>query len=164
MLKITGCILLFISCSALGFLKASSYKARRRELESALELVRLLNLEISYRKDPLQKTFQKVAALKECWFSDVLRECAFHLMKQEPLQRSWKGALNAGERPCPLLPGDVAVLEDLSLGLGKSDTRGQKEIFEPAMLRLAECLQQAQDQERKQGKMYRSLGVSAGVV
>ncbi len=42
MLKIAGCILIFAGCTSLGFIKSSGYAARRRELENALELIRLL--------------------------------------------------------------------------------------------------------------------------
>ena len=76
MLKIAGCILIFAGCTSLGFIKSSGYAARRRELENALELIRLLAVEITYRQDHLAKTFMKVSELKRCWFSDVLHSCS----------------------------------------------------------------------------------------
>ena len=59
MVKVIAGILLFFGCTALGFSKASGYKNRRVELEDTLELIRLLHLDISYRKDALAKTFQR---------------------------------------------------------------------------------------------------------
>ena len=61
MVKVIAGILLFFGCTALGFSKASGYKNRRVELEDTLELIRLLHLDISYRKDALAKTFQRAA-------------------------------------------------------------------------------------------------------
>ena len=64
MVKVIAGILLFFGCTALGFSKASGYKNRRVELEDTLELIRLLHLDISYRKDALAKTFQRAALQK----------------------------------------------------------------------------------------------------
>lgn len=147
----------------MGFIKSFSYKSRRVELENTLELIRLLNLEISYRKDSLKKTFQRVAAQKQCWFSKVLEDCSEYLSFQEPLKTAWQNSLNKNMDSCPLLPKDIEILKDVSMGLGRSDTQGQKKIIEPAVLRLEAGIKEAARAEMKMGKMYRSLGVAAGV-
>ena len=66
MLKVIGCVLIFISCTSLGFLKASSYRARIAELESVAELLKLLDMEITYRRDSLVRAFGKVSDAKPC--------------------------------------------------------------------------------------------------
>lgn len=102
MLKIAGCILIFAGCTSLGFIKSSGYAARRRELENALELIRLLAVEITYRQDHLAKTFMKVSELKRCWFSDVLHSCSLCMKEQRPLADSWEAALSENAKNCPL--------------------------------------------------------------
>ena len=164
MIKIIAGILLFFSCTALGFSKASTYKARRLELENTLELIRLLHLDIAYRKDALAKVFQRTGLQKSCWFAQVLQECAEGLAAQRPLGNAWREALQRNELDCPLLPEDTEILTDLFLGLGRSDTSGQKRILEPAVYRLEQQIHKAQEQEWKMGKLYRSLGLAAGVV
>ena len=91
MVKVIAGILLFFGCTALGFSKASGYKNRRVELEDTLELIRLLHLDISYRKDALAKTFQRAALQKSCWFADVLQECAEGLTAQKTLGKNLAG-------------------------------------------------------------------------
>lgn len=164
MVKIIAGILLFFGCTALGFSKASGYKNRRVELEDTLELIRLLHLDISYRKDALAKTFQRAALQKSCWFADVLQECAEGLTAQKTLGKTWQDALYKEKEGCPLLSEDVEILTDLFLGLGRSDTRGQQQILEPVLYRLEQQICKAQELEYKMGKMYRSLGLAAGVV
>ena len=164
MIKIMGCILIFASCTGLGFLKAAAYKDRRRELEHTLELIHLLEMEITYKKDSLAKTFQKVSLLKHCWFGQVLETCGRQLADQKPLQQAWQAGLEENRHGCPLLPGDLQILQDISLGLGKSDAQGQKKVLESAVLRLKAKLRDAVLQEEKQGRMYRGLGMAAGVV
>ena len=164
MIKLTGCALIFISCCLMGFMKASSYKERSRELESILELVKLMELEISYKKEPLAKTFQKSASLKSCWFSEVLQSSGEALSKQRPLHEAWQKSITAHCAGSPLQQQDIEILKDLALGLGRSDTAGQSKVLEPVMTRLQQQLRYAGEQEMKQGRMYRGLGIAAGVV
>lgn len=164
MLKLTGCVLIFMSCCFMGFIKASSYKNRSSELESIVEVVRLMELEISYKKEPLAKTFQKAASMKPCWFSEVLQSSSEALQQQRSLHEAWKEAITIHQEKSPLLQQDMEILKDLALSLGKSDTAGQSKVLEPAMLRLQQQLKSAREQEMKQGRMYRGLGISAGIV
>lgn len=164
MFKILGCILIFAGSTCIGLIKSSSYKARRVELSDTIELIRMLQLDITYRKDSLQKTFVKTADLKDCWFADVLTSCSSLLEKNTAIEEAWNISIKRNLDVCPLHRNDLGILKDLSMGLGKSDTTGQKNIFEPALLRLNSALQDASDQEKKQGRMYRSLGIAAGLV
>lgn len=164
MLRLLGCILIFISCSSMGFIKALSYKARTTELENTLELIRLLNMEIIYKKDSLAKVFERVSCMKSCWFACVLKECSIHMKHQKTLEFSWQQALIKNAENCPLKTSDIKILEDISAGLGKSDVSGQKKFMEPAVIRMETSLTEAREQEKKQSKMYRGLGVAAGTV
>ena len=65
----------------MGFSKAFSYRARREELENTLELVRILNLEISYRKDSLKKTFERVSGMKKAGLQRCLK-AAVNILKK----------------------------------------------------------------------------------
>ena len=65
---------------------------------------------------------------------------------------------------CPLKEQDIEVLRDLAMGLGKSDIKGQQSFMRPAMIRLENLLKEARVQEQKQSRMYKGLGVAAGIV
>lgn len=164
MLKIIGCILILISSYCLGVFKAQTYKVRTAELESILELLNLLELEITYKKEPLMKTFHKVANCKDCWFSTVLEHCSEEMVQQNPMMDAWQNAIAMHQRETPLEQQDIEILQDLALSLGKSDIQSQRRMLEPARIRLNERLAQAKELERRQGRMYRGLGLSAGVV
>ena len=89
-------------------------------MEDTLELIRMLDMEISYRRDPLAKTFGNVAAMKNCWFSHILRECAGAMKKQEPLEAAWRRAIDENISACPLDQRDIANTE------GYPDRTGKK--------------------------------------
>ena len=163
MLRLAGCAVIFICCTSLGMIKASVYGQRRREIENTLELIRLLELEISYRKETLSKAFEKTASMKDCWMSNVLSSCADGLRMERPLSDSWKDAIDMNIQKCPLTKAETDILMDISMGLGRSDVQGQAKIFAPALIRLEKCLEDASVQERKQGRMYRGMGVAVGI-
>ncbi|MDO4485797.1 MAG: stage III sporulation protein AB [Bacillota bacterium] len=164
MFKILGCILIFAGCTFAGAAKASSYKYRRRELENIIELLRFMQMDISYRKDSLYKTFKKTAALKDCWFAELLRICCSELADNATIETAWSIAVNDSMAACPLHKEDIDILHDISLGIGKSDSQGQQNVLEPIQLRLASALDEALMMEKKQGRMFRSLGASAGII
>lgn len=164
MFKLAGCMLLISCCTMLGFIKASTFKGRRLELENIIETLKLMDIEITYKKDPLAKSFHKVSAMRPCWFSDLLGACGTKMDYHRSLDESWKSSVNECSINSPLKEGDIDIIDDLIMGLGKSDSEGQKKLFEPAILRLQSNLKDAYQQEQKQGKMYVSLGTAAGVV
>lgn len=164
MIKFVTCILIISGCTAIGFIKAYTYKARRIELENTLELVRMLELEIAYKKDSLKKIFERISSLKSCWFSQVLKDCGDCLGNEKPLNMAWHQAIRYNSAQCPLLKDDIEILKDVSMGLGKSDIKGQKQIIEPAVAKLESKIKEAKNAEIKSGKMYRSLGIATGIV
>lgn len=164
MIKLIICIVIISGCSAAGFIKADEFKARTKELENILEVFKLLQIEINYRKEPLQPMFKKLYLQKVCWFTDVLNECSLNLLKGYDLKQSWNCALQYKMNLCPLKKEDIEILEDIALGLGKSDSQSQINIINPATERIKTKLKEATEKEAKLGKMYKSLGFAAGII
>ena len=157
-------MLICLSCGILGFMKAFSYRERRTELEGIIEIMELLELEISYRRDSLSKTFKRVSSLKDCRFSNVLSACGDYLESQNSLTASWEKAMESNLKSLPLNREDIAILNDIPMGLGRSDIKGQEKVFRPILIRLRQKCGEAFEQEKKQGRMFKGLGVSSGVV
>lgn len=160
-MKIIGCILLFISCSLMGYFKAISYKTRVNELENIIEIIKLIEIEITYRKESLKKVFRRVSRSKKCWFSKVLEGCEKQLDSEISFENAWKHSIKCQEN-CPLNDCDLEVLHDLSLAIGRSDTAGQISAIEPIIIRLNCNLEMAKANNLKLGKMYKGLGIASG--
>lgn len=164
MLKLIGCMIL-ISCSCmLGSIKASSFKARRHELENIIEVLRMMDIEITYKKEPLARAFLKLSSIRSCWFTKLLDTCGQMVNENKSLDESWEISKIECSTKEPLINADIDILDDLIIGLGKCDSEGQHRLFEPAILRFQTNLKEAYLREQKQGKMYVSLGAAAGVV
>lgn len=164
MIKIAGCLMLVLCSSMLGIIKASTYKARRQELENIIETLKLMEIEITYRKETIYKTFTKLSDMRSGWFSQALKACSIGLEQQLSLQESWKKSIVGYKCNNSLYEDDLDILYDLVMGLGNSDIEGQKKLFISNISRLEINLNKATVAEHKQGKMYTGLGTAAGIV
>ena len=61
MFKALLCMIIIMSSGTLGLLKSQAFSQRIRELNDLRSMVRQLNTEINYRKDPLITTFRRIA-------------------------------------------------------------------------------------------------------
>lgn len=163
MLKLTGCVMLAAGCFLMGVIKSVSFKERRKEIDNVIEILKLIEIELIYKKDPLAKTLIKVSHLKKSWLSEVLRVCSKSLEYGCSLDDSWYKSKQSFESSCPLKHCDTEILDDFFLGLGKSDIEGHKRLFEPITMRLMRNRDDAYGDECKLGKMYKALGGAAGI-
>lgn len=163
MIRLAACLCIVFGGALAGETKAQDYRKRRRELESALELIRLLELELTYRKDSLYKIFAAAAQQKPCIFATLLECSSEKLRHQCTLQEAWNRSLRETETTS-FTDEDLQILQDFILGLGRSDTSGQKKLLEPVKVRLMRQLEDAREAESQKGRMYRGLGLSAGIL
>lgn len=160
-MKVAGCIILFIACCLMGYMKAFTYISRVRELEDIIELIKLLEVEITFRKENLKAAFQRVSKVKKCWFSGVLSKCEEYMHAEKPLNESWILAIG-NMKNCPLNNSDLEILNDISIVIGRSDSEGQSKMLQPTIIRLNRNLESARICSCNQGKMYKGIGIASG--
>ncbi len=160
-MKIAGCILLFFGCCLMGYMKAFTYKSRVKELENVIEIIKLIEVEITYRKESIKKVFKRVSGVKNSWFSNVLGECEKNLEDNESFDKAWKNSIKNQDK-CPLNSSDIEILNDLAAAIGRSDAEGQSKMIVPVVIRLNRNLESAKSSYRNQGKMYKGIGVASG--
>ena len=56
------------------------------------------------------------------------------------------------------------MIKDLGLQLGKSDIQGHAGVFSLTEAKLEAQIQEASEEKKAKGKMYRGLGFSAGIL
>lgn len=164
MLKIIGSLMLIVACSLMGCLKANSYKERKRELENILETIKLMDMYITYRREPLRKVFINTAKYRKSWFTDILNKCVEQIDEHQDFEIAWKKSIVNNIETSPVIKEDITIIEDMMIGLGKSDIAGQRRILESSASRIKDQLADAIYKEKSLGKLYRTLGVAAGIV
>lgn len=158
MFKIFGILLLAACPAAAGFLLAGAKSKRIAQLQAALVLLGALEQYISYETATLSEITYK---LKE--------DARFHVLGLSMLdthRRDAAAALCACFRENPALcleQQDVQLLCDCCSNLGATDTDGQIRHCRMYRQALEQRLEEQRSVCRQKSRLYRSLGVFAGL-
>lgn len=159
-----GALLLFCGTAAIGFGAAAGLRKRTNALLSFLGGLTIMEVEMQFRLTPMPDLLDKLAtetggAAGE--FFALCRDSLFRLA-DAPLSQLWREALHS--RGGMLAEEDRRVLEQLGAVLGCYDVDGQLSAIEEARKRLEECHRHAEARQVNLGKMYRVLGMAAGIM
>ena len=164
MFKAVLCLIIIISSGALGLLKSQAFSQRIRELNDIRSMVRQLNTEINYRKDPLITTFRRIAEQNSNISSKLLTECASHMTSYKEFGQCWNASLEEVCADTSLKKEDKAILAELGAQLGKSSVEGQGDMFRLTEEKLLHQINLAVKEKDSKGKMFGGLGFSLGIV
>ena len=164
MVKSVLCIIIIFSCGTLGLLKSQAFSQRIKELNDIRSMIRQLNTEINYRKDPLITTFRRVASQNNNLSSRLLSKCAYHMTSYKEFGQCWNAALEEVCADTFLKKEDKAILAELGAQLGKSSVEGQADMFHLTEEKLLQQITLAVKEKDSKGKMFGGLGFSLGIV
>lgn len=164
MFKAILCLIIIFASGGLGILKAQSYRQRLDELTEFSDMMRMLQTEMSYRKDPLPAVFARISEYKDNRAMDLLATCSLSMKESLDLHQCWEHALRRAYRGSCLKETDLQIIKDIGLQIGKSDIRGQAAMFSLIEAKLSAQTEEAAKEHETKGKMYRGLGFSIGIV
>ena len=164
MFKALLCMIIIMSSGTLGLLKSQAFSQRIRELNDLRSMVRQLNTEINYRKDPLITTFRRIALQNNNISSKLLSRCAYNMTSYNEFVQCWNAALEEVCADTSLKKEDKAILSELGTQLGKSSTEGQADMFRLTEEKLLQQIEIAVKEKDSKGKMFGGLGFSLGIV
>jgi stage III sporulation protein AB len=164
MFKAVLCLIIIISSGALGLLKSQAFSQRIRELNDLRSMVRQLNTEINYRKDPLITTFNRIASQNSNTSSKLLSRCSEYMTSYKEFGQCWNAALEEVCADTSLKKEDKAILAELGAQLGKSSIEGQSDMFRLTEEKLLHQINLAVKEKDSKGKMFGGLGFSLGIV
>jgi len=159
--------LLIISCCGLfGLLKSMKYSIRLEQLKDLTESLSILESEMKYRRDPLPETLERISKYKSNSASDFF-SLVSEILKENrtcSMIECWCKAVNECYGKTSLKDEDLEVIKDIGLELGKSDISGQSNMFLRVLKRMEVCCAEAGCEKSTKGKMYKSMGITVGVV
>lgn len=157
--KLAGAVLVLVAGAGLGWEMAARLARRVRELRSLGVCLRVLEKEVAVGAVPLPVALERSARVAEPAVARLLGEAAALLTdgSGRTAQEAWEEALRRA--PLCLLPRDLEVLRGLGVTLGSSGRADQVKHISLAREQLAAREQVARDEEQRQGRLYRYLGV-----
>lgn len=168
-MKGTGLILILVSCSGLGFQAAGMLHRRIRECQAIEQSFRRLMGEIRYGQLPMAEALRQAAGQGQSGGSPSAF-AAFFLRTASRLERRdhgtfrqiWQEELD-GYLQGSVLREEGALLQGLGEQFGSLDLEEQCLALERFLQEWTRQIAELQEQEKRKGHLYRSLGICAGL-
>lgn len=162
MIIIKSIILLsiFLISSMLGIMFANKYKDRVKDLKEMKSALNILKTKIEYTYEPLPQIFSQIADEYTSGVGEIFR-ISSKKMNELSAGEAWKyGIKNAKTN---MKEEDIKILENLQKLLGKTNAEGQLSEIELIDNFISEQIEIAEEEQKKNEKLYKSLGIIAGL-
>lgn len=166
MFKIIGILLVVTAGISFGFSKAGK---EQKKLEQGIALKRMLYLlqgEIRYGFTPLPEAVVVIAEKTAPEFRPFLNQIAKRLKsyREESFFAVWKEALEEQLKLQIIEPKFLEILMSMGETIGYLDKEMQEKTIDFAIEQIEDVIFQMKDQVIKNCRMYRSLGLSFGLL
>ena len=164
-IKLIGGLFLIGSAAAVGFIKAEELQVRVRILLELKRMIGFLQGELRFHKASLAEAFEAVSDRTSEPFAGFLKELARKIETKDfrGFEEIWKEQVERLLKEDGFQKEDRYLLETLGNGLGYLDLKMQTENLNLVMLQTEEAVRLAKEMQQVKGKMYQTLGVTAGV-
>ena len=150
--------------TSIGFILSKGYSERLNELNAFNTLVNILQNTIKFTKLPLKDIFEQIGNITiKTRVKNIFIKCSQKL-KDTSLENAWKQAIDEEIYYLNMKNEDFDVIDTLGNTLGKTDIDGQMNELNHFKERLNIQIKQAEEEKRKNSKMFKSLGTIAGLV
>lgn len=163
--QLIACAVVVCGCAYLGVLFSDSFRKRVRQLEEFCLVVKQLEYDIDFLNTPLGESLIRLSGMCEGGVSDVLKYVGNNLSGAGCVEMLglWKKAFDRFEKELALTEDDKRIIFDFTKNLGCGDRIREKNNIKAAEMRLNAAREDAAVFAATNVKMYRGLGILAGI-
>ena len=162
-LKYIFLFFIFSGVTLIGNLISKKYKYRVKELKDFKEMCNILDSKIKFTYEPLGDILNEISGLfQNNVISKILDKTTLEL-KNNTFKLAWETGIDSQKSALSLNDEDINVIKGLGNMLGKTDIQGQLSEIELTMDFLDTQIRDAENECKKNEKMYRSLGTIVGL-
>lgn len=158
------CALILYGSSMVGFSIARNFAERPRQLHSLQTGVQMLLTEIVYAATPLALALEHISGTMDGCVAVFFKRIAQEINSLQPARRAWEEGLIYLQHSSALLTPDIDALRALGDVIGISDREDQQRHLLLAARRLEALYQAALHEAARNERLWRYLGVLAGIV
>ena len=165
-LRFVAAISVMVGCGGLGLYYAAREGFRINELQELKKSLLILSSEIEYMRAPLNVACSSIAKRTEGAVSTLFRIFAETISKNngETAYQAWVSSLSAIKEKSFLAEEDIGMLDGFGKTLGYLDKQMQQSAIDYTINYIDEKVTTLHAQNNKNKRMYRSLGVIAGLL
>lgn len=166
MIKLIGLFMILISCSLGGILYGSIFKRREDELRKVYRNTIDLENKVLYSREPLPSALMDIGEADFTEVGAIFLNCSKKLLNNEvdDVYDAFSESINVSRDKLALKDDDLRIILDMARSLGSLDEEGHKKIFQSTLALLKRNMEEAHELTLKNGKLYRCLGISVGLV
>lgn len=161
LLKIFGCLLIFLGCGGIGFGMGRDYNARINQLEQVKKMLFLLEGEIKYNNGGIYETMRKLTGISDNimtgFFKSVVKDDTGTLKAAWQLNAEKSLASNS-----KLTKEDIAIIKDLGNTIGMTDKETQIKNIDHVMECINDNVNELKKGKTEKCRLYRTTGIAAG--
>lgn len=148
--------------SMIGNLYSKKYVNRVTELEQIKNMLNVFKAKIKFTGLTIQEIFEQLYEDNKNSVGEIFK-LANEYMQDNSAKEAWGKALDESKSTNDLNEEDINVLKSLGKMLGNTDIEGQVSQIELTENLLNDKILEAQESKRKNTKLYKTLGVAAGL-
>ena len=152
--------LILVSSTLIGKFLSKKYVYRLEELEDIKNALNILKTKIKFTYGPIPEVFEEISQNTNKNIGNIFI-LAKEEMKENSASKAWEIAVEKTE--CNLKKEDKKILKTLSKLLGQTDVEGQISQIEITEEFLEGQLKEAEEERRKNEKLYTRLGTVLGL-
>ena len=155
-------ITIFAGSTSIGFLMSKKYKNRVIELREFKNAINTLETKIKFTYEPIPEIFKQISENLQNNISKIF-ERASKYIGDCTTKQAWNKAIEEIKPNLSLNNEDIKIMQDLGNLLGKTDVSGQISEIEVTSSFIDTQIIKAEDERKKNEKMYRNLGTIVGL-
>jgi len=147
--------------TAIGLLIAKSYQNRVVELKEFKNILNIMKTKIKFTYEPLAEIFKQISKDNESEVEKIFGQMANQITYYQA-KDVWENCIQDAD--ISIKQEDKDILKKLGKLLGQTDIEGQISEIEVIENFLDMQIENAEDERKKNQKMYKTLGIVAGLV
>lgn len=157
-------VLILICCTSIGWIISKKYIDRVTELKIIQNTLVILKNKIKFTRKPLQEIFNEISQIEDNPNISIVFFKIGEKLKNKKIGQSIDEAFKEEKKNISLKEKDVLVFKNIANMLGKTDVEGQMNEIKQVEILLSKQIEEAELEEKKNCKMYKSLGTIVGLM
>jgi stage III sporulation protein AB len=161
-----GAAVIVFACGKIGFDFAGKLKRRVAEIHACESALIALESEMSFNAAPLAQAFRSIGRTMKTRVADIFIVAGRNIEEKSgtTAQEAWNAAIGAMAKYLSMKETDIGILKTLGETLGASDMDNQKSAILLAKVKLSAAAKEAEEEEKRYGRMYKNIGLLAGAL
>ena len=154
-------IAIFGLSTGIGILISKSYENRVKELKEFKNILNVMKTKIKFTYELLAEIFKQISKDNQTNVEKIFGHMANQLAYY-PAKDTWENCIQNAD--ISIKQEDKDILKKLGKLLGQTDVDGQISEIEVTQNFLDAQIEKAEEEKRKNQKMYKTLGIVTGLV